>query len=63
MIAFRSLVPRLPRLVGRPDSSTISASQENKKCSHMTNMLRLLIILFLEVCAYLTLDEKSNYSW
>ena len=28
----------------------------------MTNMLRFLIFLFLGVCAYLTLNEKSNYS-
>ena len=28
----------------------------------MTNMLRLLIFLFLGVCAYLTSNEKSNYS-
>ena len=28
----------------------------------MTNMLRFLIFLFLGVRAYLTLNEKSNYS-
>ena len=28
----------------------------------MTNMLRFLIFLFLGVCAYLTSNEKPNYS-
>jgi hypothetical protein len=35
----------LEKLPFRP----ISASQENKKCSHMINMLRFLISLFLDL--------------
>jgi len=35
----------LEKLPFRP----ISASQENEKCSHMTNMLRLIISLFLDL--------------
>ncbi len=34
----------LEKLPFRP----ISVSQENEKCSHMTNMLRFLIFLFLD---------------
>ena len=45
---------RLPR--------PISASQKNEKCSHMTNMLRFIIFLFLGVYAYLTSNENSNFS-
>ncbi len=48
----------LEKLPFRP----ISASQENEKCSHMTNMLRFLIFLFLGVYAYLTSNENSNFS-
>jgi hypothetical protein len=35
----------LEKLPFRP----ISASQENEKCSHMINMLRFLISLFLDL--------------
>jgi len=40
----------------------ISALQENEKYSHMINMLRFLIFLFLGVVAYLPPIENSNYS-
>ncbi|BCL62685.1 hypothetical protein DGMP_33780 [Desulfomarina profundi] len=48
----------LEKLPFRP----ISASQKNEKCSHMLNMLRFLIFLFLGVYAYLISNENSNFS-
>jgi len=48
----------LEKLPFRP----ISASQKNEKCSHVTNMLRFLISLFLGVYAYLISNENSNFS-
>jgi len=40
-----STLGHLEKLPFRP----ISASQENEKCSHMTNMLRFFIFLFLDL--------------